>query len=108
MYKQDKWSDDSMVTLHMFLNDGVGYKPYINYLNDQQRINISGNISWLQKQGELVTVEIDDYVYPDMPPFTTTIDNLLTILQEYQKLEDLEVDHIEISLDDDVLTIAGK
>lgn len=108
MYKQIEYNHVTMDTLDIFLNDGIGFKPYIKYLNDPRRKSFSGNISWLEKKGNLVTIEIDDYVYPSMPLFTTTINNLLKILHEYQKLEDLEVDQIEISLENDKVSINGK
>ncbi len=108
MYKQIEYNDKSMNTLAIFLNDGIGFKSYIEFLENQQDVEFSGNISWLEKQGKLVTIEIDDYVYPNMHPFTTTIDNLLTILKEYKRLFYLEVDIIKISLDDNVLTITSE
>lgn len=108
IYKQVECSDKSMDTLCIFLNDGIGFKPYIDFLENAQKIRIGGNLSYLEKQGKMVSIEIDDYVYPDMPSFITTIDNLLTILKEYKRLFYLEVDIIEITIEDDELSIKGE
>lgn len=107
MYKQVEYNDKSMNTLAIFLNDGIGFKPYVNFLENQKHDEFSGNISWLQKHGKFITIEIDDYVYPNMPPFITTINNLLTMLKKYKRLFYLEVNRIEITLEDDLLTISG-
>lgn len=103
MYKKIECSDGSMDSLDIFLNDGLD----INFSEDPQEIKFYGNISHMKKQGKMITVSIDDYVYPDMTPFTTTIDNLLTILKEYKRLFYLEVDRIKISLEDGIVTISG-
>lgn len=108
MYKQIEYNDKSMNTLAIFLNDGIGFKSYIEFLENPQDDEFSGNISWLEKKGKLVTIEIDNYVYPNMPPFTTTIDNLLTILKEYKRLFYLETNKIEIKLEDNKLSISGE
>ncbi len=80
----------------------------MNFLEDTYRIKFSGNISDLEKRDTLVTVFVDDYVFPNMPPFTTTIKNLIAILIEFVRLKDLEVNKIIITLNDDVVTISGE
>ncbi|MGE0009352.1 MAG: hypothetical protein AB7F19_02310 [Candidatus Babeliales bacterium] len=57
----------------------------------------------------MVSIEIDDYIYPNTPIFSTSICNLIKIIQEYDRLEDLEVNRIEITIDEfDQVTIVGE
>lgn len=55
----------------------------------------------------MVIIRMHDAIFPNMPPFTTTIENMIEILQEYEKLYFMEIDRIEITLEDDILTIRG-
>ena len=105
IYNEIEYSGEDMMTLSLFLDDGVGIKPYVDFLLDSKRTEIFGNISELEKQGKLVKVSIDDYIYPGMPPFITTIENLIVILEEFKRLRLLETKKIELILDDDILTI---
>lgn len=100
IYRQMSDNDASLEALAIFLKDGLGFKAYIDFLLDKNQQKFVGNLSWLEKHGNMISIDIDDYVYPDTPIFTTTISNLLLILEEYKKLFLLEVDRIEISFDE--------
>lgn len=99
-YLQVAYSHPVMLTLEIFLNDGIGFSSYIEFLLDEARQKCAGNLSWLQKTGNMVSIEIDDYVYPDTPVLTTSISNLLKILIEYRELLKADVDKIEIIIDE--------
>lgn len=107
VYKELEYSDEDMITLSFFLGDGIGIKPFIEFLQNSKETEFFGNISELEKRGKLVKVSIDDYIYPGMPPFTTTIENLIMILEEFKRLRMLEIKKIELILDDENLTITG-
>lgn len=109
IYKINTESNESIMGLIYFLNDGVGFDYYVDFLLDEARKECGGNISWLEKNGNIVSIEIDDYVYPDTPIFTTSVSNLLYIIKEFNRLEDLEVDRIQISVDDnDNVNVIGE
>ncbi len=100
-------NDESMATLSLFFEDGLDFETYINFLQDKHDDKFYGNISTMQKKGSMVTICINEGIFPGMQPFTTTIENMIKILQEYEKLYFLGVGRIEIILEDDTLTIKG-
>lgn len=102
-----EFSDNSMYTLALFLQDGLGYDSYANFLNDKNRQSFGGNISMLEKVGRMVIVTIDDDIIPDAEPLTISIENLLTALKEWHHLRLLEVARIEFVLDNNLLTISS-
>ncbi|MGE0009354.1 MAG: hypothetical protein AB7F19_02325 [Candidatus Babeliales bacterium] len=109
IYRQDSVSDKSIEALAIFLSDGLGFKTYMDFLLDEKRQRFVGNLSWLEKRGDMISIDIDDYVYPDTPIFTTTIRNLITILQEYRRLFYLQVNRIEITIDEfDQVSVTGE
>ena len=79
VYKRVNFSDDAMITLSLFIEDGLGSSTYISFLEDKGRQEFSGNISLLEKHGRMVTILLDDTVFPGLPDFTTTVDNLILI-----------------------------
>ncbi len=106
VYKRTNYSHNAMITLALFLIDGLSIQSYIQFLENGEQF-FSGNIADLEKNGDSITIILDEYVFPNMPTFTTTIKNLVTILQEYRKLEKLNVEHISIILDNEQLLIEG-
>ncbi len=107
VYRVKERSDPSMFTLFMFLGDGLGYDSYIKFLEDNKRNEFLGNISVIEKKRTQAVITIDDNIIPNADPFITTINNLIAILKEYKRLELLGVNKIEISLDNDQLSIKG-
>ncbi len=107
IFQVKEYSDDSMFTLAIFLEDGLDVQTYIDFLNNEQKEKLYGNISVLRKKNKIVTASINEDVFSNIIPFTTTIENMIRILQEYEKLYFLRVDRIEIILEDDILTIKG-
>ena len=107
LYKLSEFGDDSTDTLAIFLQDGLGYDSYANFLIDNNRQSFGGNISMMKKVGRMVIVTIDDDIIPDAEPLTISIENLLTVLKEWHRLRLLEVDGIEIVLDDSLLTVTS-
>jgi uncharacterized protein (DUF736 family) len=99
--------DKLMATLSLFFEDGLPFQSYINFLQDNQEEKFYGNISTMRKQRHIVIIRMNEAIFPNMPPFTATIENMIEILQEYEKLYFLGVDIIEITLEDDTLTIKG-
>ena len=104
-YKLSDNSDKSLYTLYLFLCYGPYPDSYIAFLEDKNRTTFYGNVANLQNNSDLVTIEIDEFLVPDVPSYTITQKNLLEALIGYEKYKILGVDSIEIILDDDVLTI---
>lgn len=106
-YKLNKYSDDMMFTLYMCLTDGLGTESYINFLEDCARVRFSGNICSMIKLDDMISLSIDEGIIPNLPIFNSSIDNLIKIYKEINRLKDLGVNKIYITLDNDVLTISG-
>ena len=107
MYRLGEHSDESMETLSIFLGDGLSPRTYIEFLEDASKQKFSGNISVLQKYGNRVTMILFDDFFSDMIPLTTTQDNLIKIVREWNRLEDFLVGKIEVVLNDNDVTIIG-
>ncbi|MGE0009353.1 MAG: hypothetical protein AB7F19_02320 [Candidatus Babeliales bacterium] len=109
IYKIARYSDDSMFTLALFLKDGLGFEPYIKFLENEERAEFSGNISYIEKKQEKAIIFIDDLIFPNQAPFIIAIDDLITILKEYLNLYLLGVDEIEITINEfDQVSVIGK
>lgn len=109
VYRVDKYTDDSMLTLALFLEDGLGIKAYIDFLENEELIKLIGNISMLRKKGEFVSILINEDIFPNMPYLEISISSLICILVEYKKLYLSQVDRIEITIDEnDHVTITGE
>ncbi|MGE0009977.1 MAG: hypothetical protein AB7F19_05510 [Candidatus Babeliales bacterium] len=107
-YKLDKYSDDTMFTVYMCLTDGLGMESYVNFLENTERVRLGGNICSIVKLGKMVSLSIHEEIIPDLPVFSTSIDNLIKLYKEIKRLEDLGVNKINISLDNDELLILGE
>ena len=55
----------------------------------------------MEKHNNLVTVTLDDTIFPDTKPFVTTINNLIFILRKWHYYKALLVDTIKFVLKDD-------
>lgn len=109
IYKIVSYADDSMFTLALFLKDGLGFAPYINFLENDERAEFSGNISYIEKKGKKVIIYIDDLIFPNQAPFVVTIDGLIKILKEYLDLYITGMNHIQITIDElDQVTVTGE
>lgn len=107
LYKLEKDSGDTMFVLYLFITDGLRSDSFVEFLEEKEKIRICGNMVNLRKSGNMVTITIDEYVFPDMPTLTVTIDNLITISKEFRRLEEQEVNRIKITFDNNVLSISG-
>ncbi|MGE0009357.1 MAG: hypothetical protein AB7F19_02340 [Candidatus Babeliales bacterium] len=108
VYRRAEYHDETMATLSLFFEDGLDFPTYIDFLKDPSENILFGNICILKKNGKMVSVSISDYIFPGLPSLITTIENLIKIINEYDRLEDLEVARIEISFDElDQVTIRG-
>ncbi len=108
LYQIKEYSNRTMLTLAFFLNDGLPFELYINFLKNENQQEFQGNISLIEKKENIVIISMDDYVYPNMPSFKISIDNLIKIIEEYSRLYFLGVNRIEISLNNGIVTIEGK
>ncbi|MGE0009570.1 MAG: hypothetical protein AB7F19_03430 [Candidatus Babeliales bacterium] len=108
MYLFNGASDSSVFTLYMFLGDGLYRSTYFEFLENAQEKEFYGNITTMQKQGSMVTVALTADIIPNMLPFTTTSENLIQILKEWDRLRLLQVNEIKFSLENDVLEIVGN
>lgn len=106
-YKLMEGGNAQLSTVFAFLRFGPFPDSYIEFLADRSRMEFYGNVANLYKNDEWVTIEIDDYQFPGLPVFTTKTEGLLKILKEWQRLEKLEPDRIELTLDNNELAIAG-
>lgn len=50
IFQVKEYSDDSMFTLAIFLEDGLDVQTYIDFLNNEQKEKLYGNISVLRKK----------------------------------------------------------
>ncbi len=107
MYIFNGASDSSVFTLFMFLGDGLHRVSYFEFLSNGHEQEFYGNITSMHKAGAYITVNLYDHIIPGMLPFTTTIENLVTIIKEWDRLRTLGVDKIDFSLENDVLAIEG-
>ncbi len=105
---QPECNDELMATLCLFFEDGLPFQSYIDFLENKYKNNFIGNISEMEKKEEKVTISINEHIFPNKPIFVTTIENMVDILQEYQRLYYLGAEKIEIYLDDDKLMIKGE
>lgn len=109
LYQVKSYSDETMNSLAIFLEDGLDLDRYINYLKDSSRLKFYGNIIRMEKKGEEVVIIINEDIFPNMPIFITRIENVVKILNEFLGLVDQQVERIEITLDDlDQVTITGE
>ena len=100
-------SNKELNTVFTLLILGSGSDVYITFLKDKNKAEFQDEESILSKKNDLVTIEINDYLFPGHPSFTTTQVNLLNILKEWRRLKELQPDRIELVLEDDVLTMKG-
>lgn len=105
MYKLDTYSDDSMFTLHLCLNDGLGTDSYLNFLEDYGRLRFCGNICSMQKIGKMVFLSIHENIIPDLPVFTTSAENVIKMYKEIRKLKSQGVSKISLSIGFDTIRI---
>lgn len=108
MYMFNGASDTSVFTLYMFLGDGLYRVSYFEFLSNSHEHEFYGNVSSMHKEGNNVTVTFYNKIIPGMLPFTTSIENLITIIKEWDRLRLLGVNEIDFSLDNDVLAIVGN
>lgn len=108
LYQLIEYSDISMSSLFTFLRDGLPLDSYVNFLKDAERNTFYANVCELEKNDELITVSVDQYIYAGAPSFTMTKDNMLYLLLEWRRLTDLEIDKIEIDIDGNNVSIKGE
>ncbi len=101
MYVRDNYLGDNMATLSLFLMDGLETEKYVDLLQDLCEKEGYFNFSWLKKQGRMVTIYINQDIFPNILPFTISINNLTLILQKLQQLERSSIDKITLSYQDD-------
>ncbi len=104
---QPTCDDPVLATLMLFFEDGLPLQHYIDFLQNSAKQKLPGNISLMEKKDKKVSIFINDDIFPDMPSFTAKIDNLIDVLKEYERLESLGVDIIEITLEDGTLIVNG-
>lgn len=68
----------------------------------------AGNITNLRKQEDAVTIGLDTTVFDSYQTFVTTKDQLIAIINTWQKLEDKEVAGIIIKQDNNTVTLEEK
>ncbi len=86
LYKVKYYSNEIMLVLSIFLEDGLDLDRYISYLCDITREAFFGNISRMQKNGQNVLIYINEDIFSNMPCCEISIINLIYILQEFVRL----------------------
>lgn len=106
-YHRKEYNDESMATLSLFFEDGLPFNTYLDFLKNDSRLSMSSNLIRFQKKDSKVTLTIFDYIFQGMVPFETSILNMITIIEEYARLESHEVDTIEIVAENDQIVVSG-
>lgn len=105
-YKLVEGGDKGLSTLFALLRFGPFPDSYIAFLNDNKKDEFYGNVANLQKNGDVVTIEIEEYQFPGLPLFTIKIENLLSILNKWKRLEEIKPNVIELISHDGIVSIA--
>lgn len=98
-------SDDSVFTLYMFLGDGLYRESYLDFLASNDKYEFLGNISRMTIHGDRVIVHLYDTIFAKSVPFCTTKQNLVTIINEWDRLRSTSVQAISFNLDNDILVM---
>lgn len=109
MYTCQECHDDTMQTLSLLFEDGLGIQDYIEFFEDIDEDEFFGNICVMRKKSNQIVLDINEYVFPGLASFETKIENMIQIMNEYRRLVHSKADRIEISFDEhDKVTITGK
>ncbi len=104
-YALVKCADAQLATLFTFLRFGPYKDEYVEFLIDKTRKEFYGNLVNLAKTDAKVVIQIDEYQFPGLPICTISIDNLLTILQEWKLLEKVEPETIILTRENDIMVL---
>lgn len=107
IYKRVSCSDDFMDTLSLFVEDGLETERYVSFLEDKKLQEFYSNISYLKKNGDNVTIFIDNDIFPDMIPYEMKTCNLIAFLNELHKLKKKGAENIRFSLQNDVMDVSS-
>lgn len=110
IYFPEIYNDDSMLLLSKFLTDDSGCSGsdrWINWLRSTNETARGGNYTWLEKEEGNIIMSSQ---YTDDPyewTFESTIDDLVYILQEWQKLCSVKKREIIITRENGKLKVEG-
>ena len=107
-YKTVEGSDQELSTLFTLLILGSSPDIYIKFLLDNSMLEFQDEETDLTKKGNMVSIEINDYLFPGHPLFTTTQPNLLSVLKQWKQIIEIKPDKIELVLLDGKLSIKSE
>lgn len=108
VYRVDIYTDDSVLTLSLLFEDGLGFQDYIDFFENIDEDEFFGNICVMRKKSNKIVLDINEYVFPGLPSFETKTQNMIEIMKKYRRFLDLNAERIEIIIDEsDQITITG-
>lgn len=109
-YFIEKWNSSQMEMLGSFLQSDAGSRIYnwIDWLKNTRYKDTSSNFSFLEKEGNNIVIGCQFSEDPYEWTFESSIDDLVYILEEWQKLCSAKKREIIITRENGTFTLEGR